>query len=137
LSYTINHEKYTSAPGLSFRPYFNRRRLLNLALLRRFSGHWQLQGYYSSASGFPKRDWIENKFFIEPGITPEIIAQKYLVNAEETGAHQQMALGLSRLFAGPNKSLQFDLIAGNTLEEKYGNMLQSHFNFWFAVHFSH
>jgi len=137
LSYTHNDEKYTGAEGVAFRPYFNRRRLLNLTGLHRFSDRWQLKGYYANAGGFPQRSSSSNPLFIEPGATPERIAQRYLMNAEETGAHKQLALGLSRLFAGPNQLLQIDLVAANTLEEKYGNMLQSHFNFWFAVHFSH
>ena len=136
LSYTRTDEKYTGAAGVSFRPYFNRRRLLNLAWLHRFSDHWQLKGYYANASGYPQRNWSTNQFSIKPGATPESIALRYLVNAEETGAHQQLVLGLSRLFAGPNQSLQIDLVVANILEEKYGNVLHNDFNCWVAAHFS-
>lgn len=136
LSYTHNDEKYTGAEGVAFRPYFNRRRLLNLTGLHRFSDRWQLKGYYANASGFPQRNWSTNQFSIEPGATPERIAQRYLMNAEETGAHKQLALGLSRLFAGPNQLLQIDLVAANMMEEKNDTTLQSDFSFWMAVHFS-
>jgi len=136
LSYTLTDEKYTGAPGISFRPYFNRRRLLNVAWLHRFSERWQLKGYYASTGGFPQRHASVSQLSIEPGATPQRIAQRYLTSTEETGAHQQLALGLSRLFAGPNQSLQFDFVAAYTLEEKRDNALRNNINFWMAAHFS-
>jgi hypothetical protein len=137
MSYTFNRETYISAPGASFRPYFNRRHLFNLAFLHHLTGNWQLKGQYAKAGGFPGRDWASDYLKIQPAITPEEMARRYLVEAKDFGAHTQLAVGLSRQFIGPAQALAVDFIVVNTLQEKYSNVIHSDFKFWLAVHVSH
>lgn len=136
ISYTRNHERYTGAANLSFRPYFNRDRLLSLGWLQHCSDRWRLQSAYVNATGFPKRDWNKNQISIEPGLAPEAIAQKYFVNAATNGAHQQMALGVSRRFSGPNRAWQLDLCIASTHAEQPDGISRQYFDCWAAVHFT-
>lgn len=134
LSYTLQHQRYTSAGGTSFRPYFHRAKIFNAAFTHFVRERWQLKSSYTRVSGFPERDWTPERIVVRPDASAEEFAQTYLTYDRAAGSRTQFALGLSWLFAGSNKPHTLELIGVHTQEEeRTSRLLRSSFKLWFGV----
>ncbi len=136
ISYTLHHQRYASAGGASFRPYFHRGKIFNAAFTHYVLDRWQLKTSYTSVSGFPERDWISSRIDVRPDASAEEFAQTYLTYDRPAGSRTQFALGLSWLFAGSDKPHTLELIGVNMQEEeRTSRLLRSTFKLWLGLQF--
>ena len=136
VSYTLHHQRYTSASGATFRPYFHRAKIFNAAFTHFVLDRWQLKSSYTSLSGFPGRDWIPGRIDVQPDASAEEFAQTFLSYDRSAGSRTQFALGLSWLFAGGDKPHTLEIIGVNMQEEEIATrLLQSSFKLWLGAQF--
>jgi hypothetical protein len=134
VSYTLHHQRYTSASGATFRPYFQRAKIFNAAFTHFVLDRWQLKSSYTSMSGYPGRDWTPSRIAVQPDASAEEFAQAYLTYDRPAGSRTQFALGLSWLFAGRDKPHTLEIIGVNAQEEEVDTrLLKSAFKLWLGA----
>lgn len=134
-SYTINHETYESEGGTVFRPYFSRENIFNVSFMYYLSSRWRFKGQFFKASGYPNREWNPEQVKIDPGMSSELFAQKYLADSDNLGSLNQLSFGLAYFFSGFAKESAVNLVAVKSLEEQ-GVALSSEVRFWAGLNFS-